>query len=112
MAKMKRTAGWDDWKDGQPTDSNPSYGGAHFEQGKGWCNPEGEPIRLSVGHASTHDPARQESNWTNPNVPPGYRRVAMGIECPIPGCEGGVVRYEVNGQRAIWDAGNVYMAKE
>jgi len=39
----------------------------------------------------------------------GFKLVAMGIPCPIAGSENGTVYYEVDGERAIWDDGNVYM---
>jgi hypothetical protein len=104
--------GVDHWKNGQPTDSNPTYAGLHYEDGKGWVTRDGNPIRLksepyqgSAPHGPNHIPG-------NPNIPAGYQRVAKGVECPIPGSEDGVCYYHVNGERAIWDAGDVYMVRK
>lgn len=108
---MKRCAGYDDWKDGQPTESNPTYGGMHHEQGKGWCNSQGDPVRMKVWNGNPIS-AVETHPRTNPNIPPGYSRVAMGVPCPIPGSEDGVCVYSVNGERAIWDGGDVYMVKK
>lgn len=108
---MARCAGVDHWKNGQPTDDNPRYGGAHYEDGKGWCNSQGTPITMKpwdgerISTVETHQ-------RDNPNIPPGYTRVAMGVPCPIPGSEDGVCVYSVKGERAIWDDGDVYMVKK
>lgn len=108
---MARCAGVNDWKDGQPTDTNPTYGGLHYEEGRGWCTRSGDSIKMS-SEPYTPSPRRPAHPSGNPNIPYGYQRVAMGIPCPIPGSEDGVCVYSVNGKRAIWDDGNVYMAKE
>lgn len=39
--------GQSDWKNGQPTDSNPTYGGLHFDEKKGWVTRSGDPIKVS-----------------------------------------------------------------
>lgn len=101
-------AGQDGWKDGQPTENNTRYAGAHYEEGKGWCNRNGEPIRTKAWDGERlYDVA--VSSRDNHNIPAGYRRVAMGVPCPIDGSEDGVCVYSVNGKRAIWDDGDVYM---
>lgn len=108
---MARCARYDDWENGQPTDTNPSYGGMHFEEGKGWCNSSGEQIRLNSEPWSS-SPKRLSHETGNPNIPHGYRRVAVGVPCPINGSDDGVCYYMVNGKRALWDDGTVYMADE
>lgn len=111
MSRPRPTAGVDHWKDGQPTDSNPHYGGSHFESEKGWCNSQGEPIRTTTWDGQRNYNI-QTAESGNPNIPHGYRRVAMGVPCPIPGEEQNTVLYTVDHKNAYWIDGDVYMRKE
>lgn len=102
------TPGFDHWKNGEPTADNPRYGGTHYEEGKGWCNSQGDPIKTKpwTGERVASPPV---TNGSNPNIPAGYTRVAKGVPCPITGSENCVVRYSVDGKPALWDDGDVYM---
>lgn len=101
-------AGQDGWKDGQPTESNIRYAGAHYEEGKGWCNRHGEPIRMKEWDGERSYNVQTHASG-NSNVPSGYRRVAMGVPCPISGEEDSTVLYTVDGKNAYWIDGDVYM---
>lgn len=60
----------------------------------------GEPRKPTGGQVpSTHDQAPRA----------GYKLAAIGVPCPIDGCEGGTVYYDVKGKPAIWDDGRVYV---
>lgn len=111
----RRSAGANDWMNGQPTDSNPVYAGMRYIDGIGWCNPQGERIQnrnARLWNVEDRITSVETHSRENPNIPPGFKRVAMGVPCPIDGSEDGVVYYKVDGENAIWDDGDVYMRKE
>lgn len=83
-----------------------------------YSDPEtGKPIDFKPRGWDLYSETRQQSSGAIASadsqlLAKGYERVAMGVACPIPGSENGTVYYEVKGERAIWDSGNVYMRKK
>lgn len=112
MARPSSTyvSGVGGWKDGQPTDDNRRYAGTHYEEGKGWCNSQGEQVSTKAWNGERLYNIETHTS-DNPNIPAGYRRVAIGVPCPVSGSEDCVVRYSVNGEAALWDNGDVYMRR-
>ena len=104
FGSSKPTPGFDFWQKASNGDGT-------------YKNPEtGEPINFKTRDWELYGETRQQTSGTIASaedqlLAKGYKRVAMGVPCPIAGSEGGTCYYEVDGKRAIWDSGNVYMRK-
>lgn len=102
FGRSKPTPGFDFWQKASNGDGT-------------YKDPEtGKPIEFKPRAWDLYSGTREPSTGEIPSAAnqleaKGYKRVAIGVPCPISGSENGTVYYEVDGERAIWDSGDVYM---